>query len=59
MDHHEKPGEQHDDDALPNAHEPNELGDGHTNDGSTDHPNTEVTSEDEQDTVSGGPPERP
>ena len=54
MDHHEKPGEQHDDDALPNA-----TDEGHTNDGSTDHPNTEVTREDEQDTVSGGPPERP
>jgi hypothetical protein len=55
MDHHEKPGEHHDDDALPNATD----ADGHTNDGSTDHPNTEVTSEDEQDTVSGGAPERP
>ena len=28
-------------------------------DGSTEHPDTEVTAEDEQDTASGGAPERP
>jgi hypothetical protein len=56
MSHHEKPDEQHDDDALPNAEPGSEE---HTNDGSTAHPNTEVTAEDEQDTVSGGAPERP
>lgn len=31
----------------------------HEKDGSTDHPDTEVGPEDEQDTVSGGAPERP
>jgi hypothetical protein len=43
MSHHEKNGADHD----------------HGKDGSTDHPDTEVTSEDEQDTASGGAPERP
>ncbi len=45
MSHHEKNGADHDDHGG--------------KDGSTDHPDTEVTSEDEQDTASGGPPERP
>ena len=46
MSHHEKDGHGHDHTD-------------HEKDGSTDHPDTEVTSEDEQDTASGGPPERP
>jgi hypothetical protein len=49
MSHHEKDGPGHD---YPDREE-------HGKDGSTDHPDTEVTSEDEQDTASGGPPERP
>lgn len=47
MSHHEKDGASHD------------HHDDHGKDGSTDHPDTEVTSEDEQDTASGGAPERP
>jgi len=47
MSHHEKDGHDHG-----HSHD-------HEKDGSTDHPDTEVTSEDEQDTASGGPPERP
>ena len=46
MSHHEKDGSGHDHDD-------------HEKDGSTDHPDTEVTAEDEQDTASGGAPERP
>ena len=48
MSHYEKDGADH-------AHDH----DDHAKDGSTDHPDTEVTSEDEQDTASGGAPERP
>jgi hypothetical protein len=51
MTHHEKDDVQHDD-PDPDTDRP-------ANDGSTANPNTELTSEDEQDTVSGGAPERP
>ena len=51
MSHHEKDGADH-------AHDHDHTDD-HAKDGSTDHPDTEVTSEDEQDTASGGAPERP
>ncbi len=50
MSHHEKDGASHDHDDHAGDHE---------KDGSTEHPDTEVTSEDEQDTASGGAPERP